>query len=65
MGKKGEITTRHERRKMLYLQLPITRGHDCQSIGNLCSCIGHFALIVNLNGKEVKKIKRDGRIMTQ
>ena len=32
-----------------YLQLPIIKGHDCQSIGKLLNIIGHFALIVSLD----------------
>ena len=31
-----------------YLQLPITSGHDCQSMGKLRSIMGHLALIVSL-----------------
>lgn len=33
---------------MINSQLPITRGHDCRSIGKFLSCIGHDAFIVNL-----------------
>lgn len=30
------------------LQLPITRGHDCLSIGKFCNSMGQVALIVSL-----------------
>ena len=35
-----------------YLQLSITRGHDCQSIGKLLNIIGHFAFIVSLENRK-------------
>ncbi len=38
-----------KRDKEWNLLLPISRGQSCLSIGNFPKCIGHRALIVNLN----------------
>ena len=42
-----------KRKQKAHLQLPITRGQDCQSIGKLRNIIGHLALIVNLESKSI------------
>ena len=47
-AKSKRENTRVSLSSLRHLQLPITRGQDCQSIGKLRNIIGHLALIVNL-----------------
>ena len=44
----GENAKKSKWRRTTDLQLPMTSGHDCQSMGKLRSIMGHLALIVNL-----------------
>ena len=50
---KNDAKKVQKRKQKAHLQLPITRGQDCQSIGKLRNIIGHLALIVNLESKSI------------